>query len=205
MSDVKAAGAASSDRPPLGLPNGSVRALLTLLVVAVVIAQVCRRREIEPLWVETLMIALAHYFTSRRFIHLAPEVIGRLEAEGHLEKESNPLYLPRHSIRAIIILSFAGLAVYLYRRQQLFAFPALSVLGVVAAYLLGNLAGSLTGWWFKGKRTRAIRGWEDLKAGAVLIVMLYTAGAYLLDRPEFVPEQFRNMALGLVLFYFGSR
>src|SRR5437016_928678 len=103
-----------SNRPPLGLPNGSVRALLTLLVVAVVITQVCRRREIEPLWTETLMIALAHYFTSRRFIHLAPDVIRRLEVEGHVEVESNPLYLPRHSIRAIILLAFAGLAIYAY-------------------------------------------------------------------------------------------
>jgi hypothetical protein len=29
-------------RPPLGLPSGSVRALLTLLIVAVVITQVVR-------------------------------------------------------------------------------------------------------------------------------------------------------------------
>src|SRR5262249_36360605 len=54
-------------RPPLGLPNGSVRALLTLLIVAVVFVQVARGHQIEALWTETLMIALAHYFTSRRF------------------------------------------------------------------------------------------------------------------------------------------
>jgi hypothetical protein len=60
-------------RPPLGLPSGSVRALLTLLIVAVVMAQVVRGREVEPLWTETLMIALAHYLTSRRFLHLVPD------------------------------------------------------------------------------------------------------------------------------------
>lgn len=195
----------STVRPPLGLPTGSVRALLTLLVVAVVIVQVCRQREIEPLWTETLMIALAHYFTSRRFLKLTPEVISRLEAEGHVEIESNPLFLPRHSIRAIILLAFVGLAVYLYRENQLFDFPALSILGVVSAYMLGILVRSVTGWWNKGKPSRTIQGWEDLKAAVVLIVLLYTAGAYLLDRPDFVPHHFRNITLGLVLFYFGSR
>jgi hypothetical protein len=80
-------------QPPLGLPSGSVRALLTILIVAVVLVQVARGREVEPLWTETGMIALAHYFTSRRFIRLAPEVIRRLEAEGQMEVESHPLYL----------------------------------------------------------------------------------------------------------------
>src|SRR5205823_2886619 len=126
-------------RPPLGLPNGSVRALLTLLVVAVVIAQVCRRREIEPLWTETLMIALAHYFTSRRFIDLPPAIIRHLEAEGHVEVEANPLYLPRHTVRAVILLAFAGLAIYAYRANRLAELPILSILGVVSAYLLGIL------------------------------------------------------------------
>jgi hypothetical protein len=196
---------APSRRPPLGLPSGSVRALMTLLVVAVVIVQVCRRREIEPLWTETLMIALAHYFTSRRFINLTPEVIRRLEIDGHVEVEANPLFLPRHSIRALIVLAFAALAVYVYRQDQLFDSPALSILGVVSSYLLGTLVRSLIGWWHKTEDSRTLRGWEDLKAAIVLCVLLFTATAYLLDRPEVVPHHLRNLTLGLVLFYFGSR
>jgi len=196
---------ASETRPPLGLPSGSVRALLTLLIVAVVMVQVARGREVEPLWTETLMIALAHYFTSRRFINLAPDVIRHLEAEGHVETEAHPLYLPRHSIRAILILAFIGLAVYLYRENQLFQLQALSILGVVFAYLLGIVARGLLAWWTKGRQTRTVRGWEDMKAVVVLLVLLFTAGAYLLDRADLVPRQLRNTTLGLVLFYFGSR
>ena len=93
MTEPSAAGkpapAPARHRPPLGLPSGSVRALLTLLIVAVVIAQVARGQAVEPLWVETLMIALAHNFTSRRFVSLPPELVRRLEAEGHLEEEAN--------------------------------------------------------------------------------------------------------------------
>jgi hypothetical protein len=181
-------------RPPLGLPSGSIRALLTLVIVAVVIAQMCRGHEVELLWTETLMIALAHYFTSRRFIKLPPEVIRRLTEEGQIEVEAHPLFLPRHSIRAILVLAFVGLAVYLYRQDRLFQPQALSILGVVFAYLMGIVA-----------RIRTVRGWEDLKAVVVLLVLACTAGAYLLDRAELVPHSVRDITLGLVLFYFGSR
>jgi hypothetical protein len=145
-------------RPPLGLPSGSVRALLTLLIVAVVIAQVVRGREVEPLWTETLMIALAHYFTSRRFINLAPDVMRRLEAEGRIETEANPLYLPRHTIRALLMLTFVGFALYLYRENELLQPPALSILGVVFAYLLGIVARGLLAWWTKGQRPTRFNG-----------------------------------------------
>lgn len=181
-------------RPPLGLPSGSVRALLTLLIVAVVIVQMIRGKDVELLWTETLMIALAHYFTSRRFIKLPPDMIRRLTEEGRIESESYPLYLPRWSIRGILILSFLGLAVYLYWDDRLWQSQTLSILGVVFAYLLGVVA-----------RIRAVPGWEDLKAAIVLLVLATTAGAYLLDHADLVPRQLRDITLGLVLFYFGSR
>jgi hypothetical protein len=181
-------------RPPLGLPRGSVRALLTLLIVAVVIVQLARDHQVGLLWTETLMIALAHYFTSRRFIRLSPEVIGRLTEEGLLEAESRPLYLPQYSIRLILVAAFVGLAVYLYRQGRLFDSQTISILGVVFAYLLGIVA-----------RFRSVKGWEDVKAAGVLIVLLSTAVPFLIGHGEWVPRHWQDVTLGLVLFYFGSR
>ena len=186
--------APSKTRPPLGLPSGIIRALLTLLIVAVVIVQLGRGQEVELLWTETLMIALAHYFTSRRFIKLPPDVIRRLTEEGAIEAEPRPLFLPQYTIRAVLILAFAGLAVYLCWRRQVFEPQALSVIGVVFAYTLGIVA-----------RLRSVRGWEDLKAAIVLLVLVCVAGACLANRADLVPRQLRDLTLGLVLFYFGSR
>lgn len=194
-----------TSRPPLGLPEGSVRALLTLLIVAVVITQVVRGEEVALLWRETLMIALAYYFTTRRFIRLPSTMIQQLEHEGYAEEETNPLYLPRLSIRVIIVLAFAGLAVYLFQADALFQPQALSILGVVFSYVLGMVFRVLLEWWTKGQKTTAIRRWEDIKALVVLLVLLTTAGAYLLDYQDFLPKELRNATLGLVLFYFGSR
>ena len=123
--------------PPLGLPTGSVRALLTLLIVAVVIVQTVRGQEIEILWAETLMIAMAHYFTTRRFLNLPPDVIRRLAKEGHVEPEANPLFLPRFSIRLILLAIFAGLGLAGARND--FASAGILVLGVFSGSAL---------WWF---------------------------------------------------------
>ncbi len=192
-------------RPPLGLPNGSVRALLTIMIVAVVIAKTIRGEHVETLWTETLMIALAHYFTSRRFIKLAPDVVRQLESDGAVEPEAHPLFLPRHSIRVILFAAFGGLAVYLFLHDQLLQGQGLATIGVVAPYFLGNIVGIVTHHFSKGHQTPAIRGWEDVKAIAVLAVLGFTAAAFLMGQAELVPHLVRNSALGLVLFYFGSR
>lgn len=193
------------NRPPLGLPTGSVRALLTLLIVTVIVKELARGENIDLLWIETLLIALAHYFTSRRFVGLSPDVLRKLENEGHIPKESNPLFLPRHSIRAIIILAFAGLAVYIYRERAEFRLSELAILLTVASYLLGVMVRGVTTWWYRGRKTRTVLWWEDLKAIVVLLVLLATAIPFLLDRSEIVPQSMRNVTLAIVLFYFGSR
>ena len=195
----------TSHRPPLGLPNGSVRALLTILIVAVVIAKTIRGEHVETLWTETLMIALAHYFTSRRFIKLAPDVVHQLESEGAVEPEAHPLFLPRHSIRVILFAAFGGMAAYLAIQNKLLEGQGLATLGVVAPYFLGNVVGIVMHRFSKGKQTPAIRGWEDVKAIAVLAILGFTATAFLFGRPDLAPKLVRNSALGLVLFYFGSR
>jgi hypothetical protein len=194
----------SRNRPPLGLPPGSVRALLTLLIVAVVIVEVVREHVVPPLWTETLMIALAHYFTSRRFVQLPPDVIRRMEQEGTLEREVHPLYLPRHSIRAIIVLAFVGLAVYLYRTNRLGDLDALAIVGTVFAYFLGVVLRGVLAWWNRLQQKVTPAWWNDAKAAAVLLVLAGTAGLYFFD-PNLVPLWLRNTTLGLVLFYFGSR
>ncbi len=164
------------------------------MIVAVVIAQMVRGGEIHLLWTETLMIAMAHYFASRRFIRLPPEVIKRLVDEGHIELEARPLYLPSHSIRLLLIVSFTTAGIYLYRHGRLWEPQSLSILGVVFAYLLGVFV-----------RVRTVHGWEDAKAFVVLAVTIVTSAAYLLDYGDSVPKLLQAVTLGLVLFYFGSR
>ena len=191
--------------PPLGLPTGSVRALLTLTVVGVVIQAIVRDRSLDIIWTETLLIALAWYFTSRRFVALPPDVIERLQRDGVIERESSPLFLPRHSIRVLLMGAFAGLGVWLYQQGRLFTTREFSLLLLVAAFILGAVLQSISGWFRKRKRARPSSRWGDLKALAVLLVVSLAAAAELLPDRGPIPVEFDRIALAMMLFYFGSR
>lgn len=191
-------------RPPLGLPTGSVRAILTLLILAVVVHEIVLGRLVAVIWTETLVIALAYYFTYRRFVSLPREVIIRLEREGALPREPNPLGLPRHSIRVMIIFTIGALGVYLYREHRLLEPQVITIFGTALCYLLGVFISAVTSWWSKGCKTLATHFWEDIKAGAVLLTVAATASLYFLSGPD-VPNWLQTTTVGLVLFYFGSR
>lgn len=191
--------------PPLGLPVGSVRALLTLIVVGVVAAGLARGREVNVLWIETLLIALAHYYTSRRFVALPPDVKKRLENEGVLDKEQNPLFLPKHSIRFIILGTFVGLGVYLNQEGRLFEPQAVALLGTLAAYATGLMFRGLLSW-VNSKRSKPRSGyWGDIRALLVLLLLAVDALFELYGSSDVLPREFHQVAMGLMLFYFGSR
>lgn len=86
-------------RHPLGLPPGSVRGLLTFMVLGIfwTLVVVSRHRDIYiPAYLYYLMfLILGHYFATR----------GNTAAAGG---ESHPLYLPRGSIRLLIVLGFVA-------------------------------------------------------------------------------------------------
>jgi hypothetical protein len=192
--------------PPLGLPAGSVRALLTLIIVAVVVTATAREQTLDVLWFEVLLIALAHYFTSRRFVTLPPEVLARLEKEGVLKDEKHPLYLPKRTIRLVLIASFGGLAYYLYQEGRLFEPESVSLIGIVAAYVLGHVVRGITNLFKSNdKDAQPSRLWQDGRALLVLSAIAIAAFAPLTNQLELLPEQVHRIALGLVLFYFGSR
>ncbi len=183
-----------------------MRAILALIIVGVVIVQTLRGESMDVLLGETLMITLAHYFTSRRLIKLPRDMLKRLEEEGQLEPERNPLYLPRHAVRVIIVLAFVGLAVHLARESRL-ADQALGTLGVVFAYFLGLIVSGFVRW-------RAQRGggpgrppiwWEDGKALLVIFVAAAFAVATITEQTSWMPDWYRNTTFGVILFYFGSR
>ena len=147
--------------PPLGMPTGSVRALLGLLVVAVVVTKLARgdefQTEHDKLWIVTLLISLTHYFTSRRFVALTPEVRRQLEDDGVIDRERHPLFLPRNSIRVIIVGAFGWLAYYLYTNGRLQEHHVASLLGMMAAFLLGAMVRGI-GHWMNGYRIQRSAG-----------------------------------------------
>lgn len=196
---------APTEWPPLGLPTGSVRAMLTLFVVAVVTVNVARGQDIDLIWTETLLIAMAHYFTTRRFVTLPPEVLKRIQDEGVVEQEKHPLFLPQHSIRFLILAAFIGLGVYLYQEKRLFEARSISLLGIVFAYIAGTCVRTVGSWFRRSTGRKPSSMWGDAKALIVLAAVALAGLPELFGMPEILPAEAHRIALALMLFYFGSR
>lgn len=195
----------------LGLPSGSIRAILTLMTVGFIVVQTARGEAVGLLWFESLMIVLAHYFASRRLVQMSPDVRAKLTREGVLEAEPNPLYLPRHSLRALIIAAFASLAVYLWRQDRLLDPVALPIFVAVGSYFLGIAAHSVSAWWRRRKGAPQSNGaatrFDDIKAICTLAAMAVIIVLQVFGWQAQVPlaDKFEALPLALMLFYFGSR
>lgn len=178
------------------------------MTVAFITIQTARGMKVSLLWFESLMIVLAHYFASRRLVQMSPELRARLTAEGALEAEPNPLYLPRHSLRLIIIGAFIALAVYLAQNGRLLDPVALPIFIAVGSYFLGIGFHSVLAWWRKGKpmspgatRLDNIRALLTLAAMTLVIVLQLTGWQSLIPHGD----KLEALPLALMLFYFGSR
>jgi len=191
-------------RPPLGLPIGSVRAVLTLQILAVFVLETLRGHQLPGLWSVAVLLAIAHYFSSRRTVSLSAEAWARVEADRSLPFERRPLFLNTPILRGIVLLALVGVLAGLYRVQdvrRLEQVPA-ELLGAVA-FVLGAMCRGL--FQPAGSPRRGLRLWDDLNALAVLLPVTGVCLMYYLDQGDRLPEVARNYVLALVLFYFGSR
>jgi hypothetical protein len=197
----------------LGLPAGSIRGLLALLVFGTTWGLMALRptQEVPDYLRDLLFIILGHYFASRR---RAGEVV---------EPGPAPLYLPNGTIRILLVAGCIAVAALLYNRGQLTA-PGQHP-GVVTLWLLGGflLGVALNATWdtILGKDRHAPRIFEDIRAmisivAALILVLLVWNRLYIVVPPEQIDQalspvfhfgKFRlEHALAAVVgFYFGSR
>jgi hypothetical protein len=194
-------------RRALGLPPGSIRALLTLMTVGFIVAQTARGIQVSLLWFESLMIVLAHYFAHRRFVALSPGIREKLKADDLFEDEPHPLHLPKHSLPSVIVLAFVGLAIYLGYEGRLRDPVAAPVFLSVGSYFLGIGFGAFVAWWNKGKPRKDSSWFESTKAALTLAAVALAIVVQLFGWQQIIPygEKLEALPLALMLFYFGSR
>jgi hypothetical protein len=198
-------------RHALGLPAGSVRALLASAVFGSLAALILSGGQARVptlynyLWY-LLILIVAHYFAAH----------GKsIRAQEH---ERSPLGLPRGFFRFIFLAAFVGLIVWLYSQNQNFTLQmessAANPLVLLAGFFIGVCVARLVNW------TTGEQGppywFEDFEAWVALIAVLILAVQVLVlvfIRPSVSPDQ-QNLLEGgswegvfpaLVGFYFGVR
>ena len=201
----------------LGLPAGSVRALLAVLVFATVWGMLLVRpsQEVPDYLSDLMFVIMGHYFATRKR-NAAVAVPGD-------ELGPPPLFLPRGSIRLVLAGGSAVVAVVLYQRGVLTRLdrnPGVTTLLLVGGFLIGVILNALTGWWREhvNRRHRAIEDMQALvamAAGVVLVALVWNRmfPVLPLDQIDVIfnrwgrlgrlaPEYLLAAVIG---FYYGSR
>jgi hypothetical protein len=196
-----------------GLPGGSIRAVLALMIFGTIWGLLLRRpdQEIPDYLRDLLFIIMGHYFAVR----------GRADQAN--EPGPPPLFLPTGTVRLVLIAGFVAVTVVLYRQSQLLPLgnhPGAVTLILVGGFLLGVVLRRIAAWWQERGR-RVPRFLEDLRAAvaliaaAVLVLLVWNRFFPFLPKPR--PGAFQNVRLELgqygpehiaaavVGFYFGSR
>lgn len=203
-------------RHALGLPAGSVRALLALSVLGLLWlltlqpmpgrGQPLGQIELPTVFMDLqilMVLILAHFFAAH----------GQT-IRTHAEQKS-PLGLPRGSVRFLLLAGYLALAVYLYRTQPKFEYPSQSalilLLVLLSGFFLGHLltaavrvmARGVLPFWFQD-----IEAWVALLAilcmGILFIVLLFINPSVSLEQKIDLPFVEAILA-ALVGFYFGAR
>jgi hypothetical protein len=199
-------------RHALGLPAGSVRALLAFGVLGLswLLVWKCGVKEeklpLEFIYLQYLgVLILAHFFAAHG------SSIG-----PHLGTRS-PLGLPRFTLRFLLVAGYIGLGVYLFTHNQMeFAEPqmgkqVLLILLMMTGFLLGyvitgvvrTFSGGTLPYWFQD-----VQAWIALIAllilGALAMLYVFINPTLDLDKRVDVPNLEAVLA-AIVGFYFGAR
>jgi hypothetical protein len=211
MSATTSPAPAREPRHALGLPAGSIRALLAFGVLGYLWILVLRNPSFNKevslavIYLQFLMILiLAHFFTAHG------------NTIGDKVSKRSPLGLPRGSVRLLLLGGYLGLAAFLYKTQPKFQFPQtgpilLMLLVMISAYFLGHVLTGLMSFLNRGTLPpwfQDIQAWVALLAlfllGIILIVRLVINTELPLEKQLDLPMT-ETVLGGLVGFYFGAR
>jgi hypothetical protein len=106
---------------PLGMPRGTVRALITIMLVAFPFRYIIFGGEIPGLIINVIFIVVAFYFEARRTEReKLKQIVDEIKRPdifvGDLKKEKKPLYLPKYSVRFLIVVILVIVQILIFLR-----------------------------------------------------------------------------------------
>lgn len=209
-------GEVRSLRHPLGLPAGSVRALLAFLVLGLIWSLVLMPPEKEtqvPIYLYYLMfLILGHFFAAHGHTISGPST-----------GKGSPLHMPAGSLRFLIVAGFAAVLGWRYYRygslEELLKFDqpkleeAYLPLALVGAFFVGIFSSKVLGKLFRGPNGTAW-WYQDIQAWLALLATLGLVAEFIIHlviNPSLTPESrlylphWQIVLACITSYYFGAR
>ncbi len=180
---------------PLGLPKGSVRATITMLLSIDLLLLTFEQNTLAERFAAMTVVALTFYFGGKmRASAIVPhDVDASQRAWG----------LPAGTIRTFLIILYSSSSAYIYYIEGTIPKYIIEIMYLIAGYLLGRLFQKLFLRFKKNEKNNGIV--DHLKAIVVLIttiLVIYLSQVDPLNSLTILLILINNILLG---FYFGAR
>ncbi len=187
--------------PPLRLPSGSVRALMALFLCGTLWYLLYLGRNPPSTLYDTAIVIIVFYFGLR-----STATAGKADRLALTTAPTkHPLYLPRGSIRTVLFIGFAAIAILVQQRNGSIPSALIDILTVIGSYVLGLLVYVALRSYAQAGLQRRVLTVSNLIALLVLAVTGFFCYSFIYGLPALVPQSTESLLTPLVAFYFGSR
>jgi len=153
---------------PLGMPRGTVRAIITLMVVSFPFTYIIANSQIPSEIVNTIFILVAFYFEARKGednrLKIIEEVKDTKEVSEEKRKTKKPLYLPRYTVRIflmMLLIVFYLIDIFVQQISLELTNTLVDILVIAILYFIGTFFRALVQLFQKKKLKEQIEGIQN--------------------------------------------
>lgn len=155
---------------PLGLPRGSIKAYITLLIITFPFHYIVIGGEVPGLVINAIFVLVLFYFETRKAgkpvvkLHQIIQVI-KDEWFGHKRKqEKNPLYLPKYSVRISIIVALVVIFLIIPIGTYETTTTLLDLIIIIGLFIIGQTFGGVANYKTRQRIKDQIEVMENYKS-----------------------------------------
>ncbi|MBY8988140.1 MAG: hypothetical protein KGD61_06765 [Candidatus Lokiarchaeota archaeon] len=166
------------DGYPLGMPRGTVRAIITLMIVLFPFTYILWDAQIPSEVVNTIFLLVAFYFEARKGednrLKFIAEIKNPEKAVEEKRKTIKPLYLPKYTVRIslmIILIIYYLIDLFIQSISLELTNTLIDILIIAILYFIGSFFRTLGQLWSKKKlkeHIEAISNYKELSKYDIL-------------------------------------
>jgi hypothetical protein len=155
---------------PLGMPRGTVRAIITLMIVLFPFTYIFWNEQIPSEIVNTIFILVAFYFEARKGednrLKFIAEIINPEKVVEEKKKSIKPLYLPKYTVRIslmIILILYYIIDLFIQNISLELTNTLIDILVIALLYFIGTFFRTIGQIWSKKKLKKQIEAIPNYK------------------------------------------
>ncbi|MFX0076869.1 MAG: hypothetical protein ACFE96_15600 [Candidatus Hermodarchaeota archaeon] len=155
---------------PLGMPRGTVRAIITIMIVLFPFKFIFENTQIPSEIINAIFLLVAFYYEARKGegsrLKFIAEIINPEKAIKEKKKDIKPLYLPKYTVRIsllVILLVYYIIDLIFQNISLELTNTLIDILVIAILYFIGTFFRAIVNLWSKKKLRKQIEAIPNYK------------------------------------------